>query len=899
MMHRILCEIRFRVRALFKRARLEQELDTELRFHLDKEAEKLSAIGYQPDEARRRAHAAFGTVQGTKDDARDARGISLLDTLSQDVKYAVRGLRKRPTFTAGVVLTLGLGLGANAAMFGIVDRLLFRPPHGLEDPATAHRVFMHRLGQDRQPRIDRNFSFRRFLFFQQNTQSFDALAAFQTRVLGIGEGTETHEVKVTVASASYFDFFYVRPALGRFYGAAEDSVPAGTPVVVLGYDYWQRRYGGRLDIIGTQLRIDRSSFTVIGVAPKGFVGAGDQGVPAAFIPITAYANAVRGAGYPELHTWTWMEMLARRKPAVSETAAEADLTQAMLGSWRETIAAIPQIGKLEDLRIRGELGPMQLARGPHAGRDAKVAAWVLGVAVIVLLIACANVANLFLSRALARRREFAMRLALGVTRTRLARQLLTESLVLALLGGALGLAVAQWGASALRAMFLDGTGETVVVDPRTLLFTAGAVFVTALLTGLVPALQTGRSDVQSVLKGAITGGGGPHRSRARPLLLVFQAMLSVVLLIGAGLFVRSLDRVKNYRLGYDVAPVLFAGANARGYRPTETEQWALADQMLATALRIPGVQYASLAVSVPFWSNEGTGLWVAGVDSLNQRGNFLYNTGSPDYFKTLGTRILRGRSFDERDRAGTTLVVVVGEKLAALVWPGQDPIGKCLQIGADNAPCSEVIGVAEEMRVRTLTGEREYSFYIPVTQHTSPPDPQVFVRVTGDAERVIEPLRRELQKLMPGSAYVNVVPLSQLVDPSLRSWRFGSTMFVAFGGLALLLAAIGLFSMIGYDVTQRTRELGVRIALGSSVGRVLRLIVLGGLRLVGVGVVLGVLVALWGAQWMEGLMFQQPARDPVIYGWVAGVLVLVAVVAALVPALRAARIDPNAALRLD
>ena len=897
MLNRLFSEIRFRVRALFRRDRLEQELDTELSFHLQKEAEKHMATGVSPEEARRRARAAFGAVQGTKDDARDARGISLIDSLAQDLKYALRGLRKRPAFTMGVVLTLGLGIGANAAMFGIVDRLLFRPPLGLKDPETAHRVFQHGRTQDRRPRVLRNFAFRRYLDLQRTTRSFESFAAFQTRTLALGEGSDTHEAKVTLASASYFQFFDVRPALGRFYGPAEDSVPAGSPVVVLGHDYWQAHYGGRSDIIGQQLRIDRGTFTIIGVAPNGFVGAGDQGVPAAFVPITAYAHAARGPGYPALHTWTWMEMLARRKPEISEAAANQDLTSAFLASWRETIAANPNWGKLEDMGIRGELAPMLLARGPHAGRDAKVATWVLGVAAIVLLIACANVANLFLSRAFARRREFAMRLALGVTRARLARQLLTESLVLALIGGAVGLVIAQWGAAALRAAFLDAAASAVIVDPRTLLFTALAVMVTALLTGIVPALQTGRGNLNLTLKGG--ANEGPHRSRARPLLLVFQATLSVVLLIGAGLFVRSLSHVKNYRLGYDVAPVLYASANPRGYRPSEAEQRSLAEAMLETAKRIPGVQYATLTISVPFWSNEGTGLWVPGIDSVTRRGNFLFNTGSPDYFKTLGTRILKGRAFDERDRAGAAPVLVVGERMAEALWPGQDALSKCVRIGADTAPCSQVIGVAEEMRLRSLTGEREYSFFVPSAQHTAPPVPEIFVRVTGDPERLIEPLRRELQKLMPGPAYVNVVPLSELVDPSLKAWKFGTMMFVAFGGLALLLAAIGLYSMIAYDVTQRTRELGVRIALGSSVSRVLGLIVSSGLRLVGAGVVLGVLLALWGAKWMEGLLFQQTPRDPVIYGVVAGILLLVAVVAAVLPALRATRIDPNSALRLD
>ena len=897
MLNRLFSEIRFRLRALLHRDKLEQELDTELAFHLQKEAEKHMATGASPDEARRRASASFGAVQGTKDDARDARGISLLDSLVQDLRYALRGLRKRPAFTLGVVLTLGLGIGANAAMFGIVDRLFFRPPLGLKDPETAHRVFQHRLVEDRRPRIDRNFNFRRYLDLQRNTRSFESFAAFQTRTLALGEGSATHEAKVTVASASYFRFFEVRPALGRFYGPAEDSVPVGAPVVVLGYDYWKSRYGGRSDVIGRQLRIDRSTFTIVGVAPKGFVGAGDQGVPAAFIPITAYAHAVRGPRYPTVYTWTWMEMLARRKPGITQAAAEQDLTNALLGSWRGTIAEQPNWGKLEDLGIRGELGPMHLARGPLAGQDSKVATSVLGVAAIVLLIACANVANLFLSRAFARRREFAMRLALGVTRGRLARQLLTESLVLALIGGAAGLVIAQWGAAALRAAFLDDAASAVIVDPRTLLFTALAVLVTALLTGIVPALQTGRGNVNLTLKGG--ANEGPHRSRARPLLLVFQTTLSVVLLIGAGLFVRSLSHVRNYRLGYDVAPILYASANPRGYQPTEAEQQTIAESMLETAKRIPGVQYATLTVSVPFWSNEGTGIWVPGVDSVNQKWNFLFNTGSPDYFKTMGTRILRGRAFDERDRAGTGLVLVVGERMAQVLWPGQDALGKCVKIGAENEPCAQVIGIAEEMHLRSLTSERDYSYYIPVAQHTAPPDLQVFVRVTGNPERAIEPLRRELQRLMPGPAYVNVVPLSQLIDPSLRSWKFGTTMFVAFGGLALLLAAIGLYSMIAYDVTQRTRELGVRIALGSSVSRVLRLIVSSGLRLVGAGVVLGVLVALWGAKWMEGFMFQQTARDPVIYGVVAGILLLVAVVAAVVPALRATRIDPNSALRVD
>jgi len=896
MLHRSLNELRYRLRALFRRDSVERELDAELQFHLETEAEKYVAAGMPREEAVRRARLAFGGVERIKDDTRDSRGLVFFDTLVQDLRYAIRGLRARKAFTLGVVLTLGLGIGANATMFGIVDRLLFRAPYGLHDPSTVHRVLLRSQG-DTEERIDRNFSFARFLDVGRLTSSFTDVAAFQTRTLALGEGEDTKEMQVTVASANYFRFFDVQPALGRFYTAQEDSVPAGSPVVVLGFDYWQAHFGGRKDILGSHLRIDRIPTTIIGVAPKGFVGLGDQGVPVAYLPITAYAYSFRGSRYPGLYTWSWLEMVARRKSAVSLAAAQQDLTAAFTQSWRSAFAADPGWGPVETARPRGELAPVQFERGPLAGRDSQVATWVSGVALIVLLIACANVANLFLSRAVNRRREIAMRLALGVSRGRLVRQLLTESLVLGALGGAAGLALAQWGASALRGLFFPDEAASVLVDVRTLGFTVVATLAAALLTGLVPALHAGRGDLAATLKGGAREGH--QRSRLRTGLLVFQATLSVVLLVGAGLFMRSLQNVREHRLGYDVEPVLFAAANPRGERLSDPERIALADRMLAAAQAMPGVTHASLSISVPFWSNEGRGLWVPGVDSVRKLGRFILQAGSPDYFATMGTRILRGRPFLESDRANTPRVVVVSEGMAQTLWPGREALGQCVKIGSDTMPCSTVVGVAEEMRVRNLAEAREYTYFLPIAQYDSPPDPQLFARIRGRTAEQAEPLRRALQPLMPGAAYVNVVPLSRLVDPNLRSWRFGATMFVAFGGLALVLAAIGLYSMIAYDVAQRTRELGVRIALGSSVGRVVRLIVTGGLRLVAVGVVTGTVLAFWGSRWMETLMFRQSTRDPFVFGAVAVLLLAVSGAASMVPAWRAARVDPNVALRLE
>jgi predicted permease len=353
------------------------------------------------------------------------------------------------------------------------------------------------------------------------------------------------------------------------------------------------------------------------------------------------------------------------------------------------------------------------------------------------------------------------------------------------------------------------------------------------------------------------------------------------------------------RMGYDTDRVVFAAANLRGVALDSVQRMALTERMMAAAREVPGVTHVTQTESVPFWSNEGRGLWVPGVDTIRRRGRFLLQSGTPEYFATLGTRILRGRAFDESDRAASPRVVVVSEGMARAIWQADNPIGKCIRIGADTAPCTTVIGVAEEMRLRSLADAREYTYYLPASQYDLPISPQLFVRVRGEAADLADPLRRRLQREMPGAAFATTIPLEKLIDPQRRSWQFGATMFVAFGGLALLLAAVGLYSLIAYDVAQRTRELGVRLALGASVRDVMTLVISSGVRLVVVGLVLGGALALWGSKWMEGLMFRQSPRDPIVFGIVALVLLVVALLASSAPAFRAARVDPNIALRTD
>ena len=900
----ILSDLRFRLRAILQRDAMERELDDELRFHIERETEKYVRAGMVPEAALRKARIEFGGVTRFKEETRDARGITVLDTIVQDLRYGLRGLRSKPAFTAAIVITLGLGIGANAAMFGIVDRLMFRAPARLAAPDRVHRVYMRYLW-DGKEQIDNGFSYLRYLDFVRSTTAFDRAEAVSSRMLAVGTADEAREMNVGTVSAGFFQLFDAPPALGRYFTTEEDTPPSGTPVVVLSHAYWQLHYGGR-NVLGTSLRVGDAVYTIIGVAPEGFVGIDDVNPSAMFIPITSFAG-LRNHQYLQNYGWTWMDMIVRRKPDVSIAAANTDLSLAFARSWElereRNSAESPNYPGASKVHARAEAAPLLLARGPDADQNSHVATWVMGVAVIVLLIACANVTNLLLAHAVKRRREIALRLALGVTRRRLLQQFLTESMLLALLGGVAGLAVAQWGGRMVRRIFLS-TEDTsaVVTDGRTLFFVALTTAVVALLTGLAPALHALRGDVADALK-AGSRDGSYRRSRIRTALLLFQGAFSVVLLVGAGLFVRSLSHVRGMRLGYDVAPVAYVEGVTRGVKPSEAEMNALAERLVAAATTIPGVQSASLTISVPFWSTEGRGVpFVPGVDSVRKLGRFGLQAGSTSYFETVGTRIIQGRGFTDNDRAGSERIVVVSEAMAKALWPGKNPLGQTMRVGSDTNPFMTVVGVAEDMRGREITGGAEFWYYLPMQQYVTlfgARYPNLFVRVNGRADDHVETIRKALQREMSGDSYVKAVPLGTLVAPRQRSWEFGAKMFVAFGGLALVLAAIGLYSVVAYGVAQRTHEIGIRIALGAGLGDVMRMIVLQGVAFAVAGIAIGSVIALWAGRWVEPLLFSQKAFDPVIYAGVGSVLLVVALAATIQPALRATRVDPNEALRSD
>ena len=721
------------------------------------------------------------------------------DSLFQDLRYAVRGLRTKPGFTIAVVATLGLGIGANAAMFGIVDRLLFRPPDLMKDPAAAHRVYLHQVFRG-QERASGSYQYARYQDLAKWSQSFSRSAGYGARDLAVGVGEAAREMRIGVVSASFFGFFDAPPALGRYFTEAEDQPPAGTPVVVLSHPMWQTQYGGSRDVLGKSIQIGPTIYTIIGVATPGFTGLWSDRPPAAYIPITSYAAGTgfktrSGRDWWTTYSWGWMSMMVRRNPGVSITAANTDLTQAFLKSYESQRVEQKQTTPPEISKPRATIGCILQARGPNASSVAKVASWLGGVSVIVLLIACANVANLLLARALRRRREIALRLALGVSRGRLLSQLLTESIVLAVIGGVAGILIAHWGGAVLRAGLLEKSEAAAGFrDPRTLLFTAGAAIVVGLITGLAPVFQARRASLTNDLRSG-SREGTFQRSRARTGLLVLQGALSVVLLVGAGLFVRSLRNVKAVDMGYDVDPVLLVNLNMRGIELDSAKAVALRYRLLDAAKSIPGVDNASLQTAVPFWSMWSMSLYVEGIDTVSRLGQFDLNAVSPEYFATIGTRILRGRGISDQDTPNAPGAMVVSENMAKVLWPGKDAMGQCVKISADTMPCTYVVGIAENIKEQSLSADSGYYYYLSAKQR-NPQQGGLFVRVRGDGEKMKETVRRRLQEEMPGASYITITPFSEVIGSQTRSWQLGATMFVAFGALALALAAIGLYSVI-------------------------------------------------------------------------------------------------------
>ena len=899
-------EFVLRLRAWARRERLSRELTAELEAHVDLLARDLVREGMAPDEARAAARRQLGNTTALRESSRDAWGFPAVERVLQDLRYAIRGLVHAPGFTVTVILTLGLGIGANAAMFAVIDRLMFRPFPYMRDPGSVHRVYV-------ETNVTRRFTnstipYTRYVDLTRASRSFAQHAVVSEWRLAVGLGAATRVTKVAGVSASFFSFFDMRPERGRFFGPAEDQIPMGSPVAVLAWNYWRTAFGER-DVLGQVIRVGSLDYTIIGVAPQDFVGTVQGRPPEIFVPVTtvpANMQPYNKDTYFTAYNWDWVEVLVRRKPGVSESAASAELTVAYKQSRRIQRETNPRVLPDSVAHPRAMVAALRSAAGPSPGPESRVLMWTVGVAAIVLLIACANVANLMLARVLRRQREIAVRLALGVSRARLVGQFVLEAMLLAGIGIAAGLLFAQWGGAAIRQLLLpEGSTFQLATDWRTIRLASALALAAALLTTIGPAVLAARSNLTSSLR---TGarGGAYRRSRLRSALLVMQGALSVVLLIGAGLFVRSFKRVLEIPLGYDASRVVEIYPDFRELTLDSTSRDVAYANLMATARSIPATEGATRVNSLFFRTNTAY-LRVPGIDSVEQLGRFNVQVNSPEYFDVMGTRIIRGRAFTERDGPGAPPVAIVSNAMARVLWPGHDALGQCLQVSwrvEQNvpvpAPCSTVIGIAEDAAYQSVTDEQRFVYYLNADQMGSGWAGRIFVRLAGrPTPTELERVRSAMQAAMPGNGFVVVRPLQEVIDDQSRSWRLGATLFVAFGGLAVIVAAVGLYGVIAYTVAQRMHELGMRIALGARSGHIVQLVLKQGIGFAAGGVAIGLVLALIASRWIEPLLYKQSPRDPLVFIGVSVLMIAVGMVASFGPAWRAQRADPNSALRSD
>lgn len=890
-----------RLRVLVRKDVVERELDEEMTFHLQMETEKNLRAGMSPREARRRAVLAFGGAERAKEEVRSARWAAPLESVGADLRYALRGMRRSPRFAAAAVLTLALGIGGTTAVFSVVDSLFFRAPEGVDRPDEVVQLLVERdEGIIRTPGGGSG-SYVDYEALRSRTHVFSALAAhLYPSMLDLGRGVEAEQVRGRAVTANFLSLLGVRPVRGRTFAAEEDGAPGAHPVAVISHGFWKRRFGGDPEVVGRTLLLNGQQVTVIGVAEPGFTGIEPEPEDV-WVPIAMAAPLGMVFGGSAADDWrlkpnmAMVRLTARLAPGVSPEHAA-----------REAAAALRQVADVDagmDPTPGVVTGSLIPARGNNPSKAARLSLWLAVVSVMVLLIACANVASLLLARSTVRRRELAVRLSLGAGRVRVARQLLTESLLLAVLGGVAGLLVAFWGSRLTRQFPLPpGAGE---LNGRLLAFTLGVSLITGLLFGLAPALRSLRTDPVEGLKDS-RSGASPARGRLQRALVMLQVCLCVVLLVGAGLFVRSLRQVYAINPGVDLERLLVVSADlARvGYSPEDRE--AFYRTAIERVAAVPGVQGAALVHFPPFGTSSiGMSFRVAGRDSIRFEDGPYTNLAGAGYFETVGIPILRGRGITAADGPGSEPVAVVTELLARQIAPGGDALGTCMAVGdqVKAGGCTRIVGVAADVRRNYLEEPRAPIIYLSREREPhliSWGGPALVVRTRGAASpEVAAQVRAAIQGLRPDLPYVIVKPLEESIHSDVLPYRLGAMLFSLFGLLALVLAAVGVYGLLSYFVAERTPEIGIRRSLGAPAPAVLAFVARQGLVPVAAGLVIGLGVALAGTRLMESLFFGVAPRDPLTFGFAAVFLLAVAVVAVALPARRATSVDPMVALRAD
>jgi len=886
----------------FIRADAAADVDDELEFHLNMRIERNIAFGMSPEDARRDALLRFGDLQRVRRDLvehdhhqhRRTQRKELMSAFLHDMRFGLRSLKRAPGLTIGVVLTLALGLGVNMAMFTLLDVVFMRLPAGVHQPQHVHRVWTETQFRD-GAQFWSGFSYPQYIAIQSALGPNVATALYLMPVeTHFGRAAQERQIQVSYASASYFDLLGVRPALGRFYNAEEDRLGGGAPVAVASYAFWRQQLGADTTSLRRELTLAGRSYTLIGVASEGFTGV-ELNAADLWIPIASQARRGSGAWWRN-HNVNGFQILLRPN---GETGRAAVLEQRIAIGLRTPDALIRPMDTANVVRV----GSIIRARGPgNQEQEVKIATRLAGVTSIVLVIACANVINLLLARAIRRRREVAVRLAIGISRPRLARLLFTESVLLALLATGAALIATYWGGALLRGLLLPDIVWANAASALHSRVSVLAIFVgigAGLVSGILPVIQSIKVDLTGALK---AGASDSHarRSRVRSTLVVVQAALSVVLLIGSGLFVSSLNNIRSLRTGFDTRQIVVGGVQFDTRDTTRDERQAQMFLELADRLRHePGVEGVALARNAPT-RGFSTLPFHPDVDTTQIPKPFAtYNAVSPEFFATTGMRMLRGDPFP---RGGAIPpIVVVNEAMAKAQWPGMDVLGRCLRF-TNNDQCYVVNGVVETALLDDLLEEPQPQFYLPLDN--SPPEVgrragSLVVRVRlGASDLVIAQMKRAIAEAFPGGRPW-VSSMEQLLEPKYRPWKLGATLFTTFGLLALMVAALGIYSTVAYTVAQQAHEFGVRTAIGARTQDILRQVIAGSLRTVAIGVAVGIALAAAGGPLVGALLYGIEPSNPGVMMFVAVALLVTAAVAAFGPAWRAARVDPVRALRVD
>jgi putative ABC transport system permease protein len=902
----MLTDLLLRLRSLLLKKSVDSEVDEELRFHFDQQVDKFVRSGLTPQEAQRLARLAIGGIEQIKEEHRDARGVSFLETLLQDIRYGLRILGRTPVITAVAILSLALGIGANTAIFSLIDTVRVKM---LPVQKPEELVHVGRLGT--KSGTEPNFGYTNALWEQIRDRQdvFSGAFAWSDKKFDLSGGGAVQPVHGLFVSGEFFNTLGVRPAAGRLIELADDQRGC-SGVAVLGYGFWQQHFAGADSAIRGTISLDHHTFPIVGVTSPGFYGVDVGSKYDVAVPICA-AEIFDGKAPIENRSWWWLDIMARKKPGLTQEQLQARLA---VISPAVFAGAVPEHWDAEGQKrfLQYTLVAKSASNGtPYFRRQfGEPLNILMAVVGMVLLIACANIASLMLARAAARNKEIAVRKALGATRGRLVRQLLTECILLSSAGAFLGIFFARWG-NALLVQYISTLHEQVFLDlslnARVLGFTAAIAVLTGTLFGVLPALRSTRVSLSSAMKGNVSGEtDGRARFRAGKWIVASQVALSLVLLVTAGLFLRSFVKLVTQDIGFDPHNVLLVSANLKTAKIPPERQPATFEDIENRLRSIPGVSSASRSEITPIsgrmWNN---GVKVDLPDAPKGDDSLVnFNYVSPGYFATMRSPVLAGRNFDEKDISTSTRVAIVNSTMAQKFFHTDNAVGKYFKVDEGDDPRKpatlfQVVGVVTDSKYESVRKKAEPIAFFPITQIPEHAEEQIFEL------RAAAPVSALMAAVQESVAAVNKeIPLefqtlSRQVDDSLVQERLLATLSGFFGSLALLLAMIGLYGALSYMVTLRRAEFGIRLALGARPKAILTLVMSDVLLVLAVGVVSGVVVSFLTVRVLQKMLFGLDARDPATAVMAIGLLSAVALFAAYLPARRAMRVDPMIALRYE